>query len=99
MKTLEKIKDALQSLRYIPGVEGCWFKAEERDIVHVYTITAATDYALQKRVFKQYEKVEQQFLDVSFEFLTTSRIPSPWVEVVFLSSSVPSSPTAAITIS
>ena len=61
-KTLEKIKDALQSLHCIPGVEGCWFEAEEGDIVHVYTIAATTDYTLQKRVFEEYEKVEQQLV-------------------------------------
>ncbi len=83
METLEKIKKALQPLRQIEGVEGCWLEEEEGDIVHVYTVTRTVDYALQKRIFQQYAEIERRFPEVSFEFLTTSRPPSPMAEVVF----------------
>jgi len=83
METLEKIKKALQPLRQIEGVEGCWLEEEEGDIVHVYTVTRTVDYALQKRIFQQYAEIERRFPEVSFEFLTTSRPPSPVAEVVF----------------
>ena len=83
MKTLEKIKEALKSLRYIPGVEGCWVEAEEGDIVHVYTHVRAFDYDLQRRIFAEYKKLEALFPQVSFEFRTTSLSPSPLAEAVF----------------
>ncbi len=83
METLEKIKKALQPLCQIEGVEGCWLEEEEGDIVHVYTVTRTVDYALQKRIFQQYAEIERRFPEVSFEFLTTSRPPSPVAEVVF----------------
>ena len=98
MNYLEKIKEALEPLRQIPGVAGCWLEAEEGDIVHVHTITPTTEYALQKRIFEEYEKIEQRFPDVSFEFLTTSRTPPPWAEVVFLSSDESTSPVAAVAV-
>jgi hypothetical protein len=83
MENLKKIKEALETLRRIPGVEGCWLEEEEGDIVHVYTVTRTVDYALQKRIFQQYAEIERRFPEVSFEFLTTSRPPSPVAEVVF----------------
>ena len=98
MKYLENIKEALASLQQISGVAGCWLEVEEGDIVHVHTITMATEYALQKRIFEEYEKVEQRFPDVSFEFLTTSRPPPPWAELVFLSSDKSASSVAAVAV-
>jgi len=83
VRTLEKIKEALKPLQQIEGVEGCWLEEEEGDIVHVYAVTQATAYALQKRIFQEYAKIEERFPDVSFEFLTTSLPPSPVAEVVF----------------
>ena len=83
MKTLEKIKEALEPFRYIDGVERCWVEAEEGDIVHVYTQVRSFDYDLQGRIFKEYEKLEEQFPHVSFEFRTTSLSPSPMAEAVF----------------
>ena len=85
MKTLEKIKEALKPLQKIEGVEGCWLEEEEGGIVHVYTITCEADYDLDKRIFQEYIEVEKCFPEVSFEFLTTSRPPSPFAEVVFFS--------------
>ena len=99
MKNLEKIKEALQSLRQIEGVEGCWLEEEEGEIVHVYAVTHETDYDLDKRIFQKYAEIEQRFPEVSFEFLTTSRPPSPFAEVVFFSPHQPSSPVAAAVIS
>ena len=61
MKTLEKIKEALQSLRQIEGVEGCWLEEEEGEIVHVYTVTREADYDLDKRIFQEYAEVEKRF--------------------------------------
>jgi hypothetical protein len=92
MKTLEKIKEALMPLQHIDGVIGCWLEAEEGDIIHVHTVTRTVDYELDQRIFQQYTKVEQQFPEVSFEFLITSRAPSPQAEVVFFSSPLSSSP-------
>ena len=83
MATLDEIKQALEPLRQIPGVEGCWFEEEEGDIVHVYTITRTADYELEKRIFQHYAEIERRFPEVSFEFLTTSRPPSSVAEVVF----------------
>lgn len=83
MENLEKIKGALKPLQQIDGVEGCWLEEEEGDIVHVYTVTRTAEYALQKKIFGQYEEIEKRFPQVSFEFLTTSRPPSPQAEVVF----------------
>ncbi len=83
MESLEKIKEALKPLRQIDGVESCYVEAEEGDIIHVYTVTRTADYALQKRIFQQYAEIERRFPEVSFEFLTTSRPPSPVAEVVF----------------
>ena len=83
MKTLEKIKEALKPLRQIGGVEGCWVEAEEGDIVHVYTQARSFDYDLQGRIFEEYEKLEERFPYVSFEFRTTSLSPSLVAEVVF----------------
>jgi hypothetical protein len=83
MKNLEKIKEALQHLRQIEGVERCWVEAEEGDILHVYTQVRSFDYDLQGRIFKEYEKLEEQFPHVSFEFRTTSLSPSPMAEPVF----------------
>ncbi len=99
MKTLEKIKEALEPLRYIPGVEGCWIEAEEGDIVHVYTVTRTVDYDLDQRIFQQYAEIEQQFPAVSFEFLITSREPSPQAEVVFFSSPLSAPPAAEVAVS
>jgi hypothetical protein len=86
MKYLEKIKEALEPLRQIPSVEGCWLEEEEEDIFHVYTATCEADYELDKRIFQEYARVEAQFPDVSFEFLITSQRPSSWAEMVFSSS-------------
>lgn len=83
MKDLEKIKDALKTLQKIDGVEGCYLEEEERDILHVYTITRTADYDLQERIFQEYDKLEECFPHVSFEFRTTSLPPSPLAEVVF----------------
>jgi hypothetical protein len=83
MKTLEKIKEALQPLQQIEGVEGCWLEEEEGEIVHVYTVTKTARYDLQKRVFQEYARIEALFPHVSFEFRTTSLPPSPVAEVVF----------------
>jgi len=83
MKTLEKIKEALKPLRQIDGVEGCYVEEEEGDIVHVYTVTPAADYDLDKRIFQEYAQIEKCFPQVSFEFLITSRSPSPVAEVIF----------------
>jgi hypothetical protein len=69
-------------------VTGCWLEAEEGDIVHVYTGTRTVDYDLDQRIFQQYGEIERQFPEVSFEFLITSRVPSPQAEVVFFSSSL-----------
>jgi hypothetical protein len=85
MRTLEKIKEALKSLRQIGGVEGCWLEEEEGDIVHVYAVTRGADYDLDKRIFQEYAEIEKRFPEVSFEFLTTSRPPSPFADVVFFS--------------
>jgi len=98
MKYLEKIKKALEPLRHIPGVEGCWLEAEEGDIVHVYTMTRTVDYDLDQRIFDKYEEVEECFPEVSFELLTTFRSPSPQAEVVFLSSDESASSTAAVAV-
>jgi hypothetical protein len=83
MGTLEKIKEALKTLRQIDGVGGCWLEAEEGDIVHVYTQVRSFDYDLQGRIFQEYEKLEASFPQVSFEFRTTSLSPSPMAETVF----------------
>ena len=99
MESLKKIKEALETLRQIPGVEGCWVEEEEGDIVHVYAVTHEADYDLDKRIFQEYAEVENRFPEVSFEFLTTSRPPSPFAEVVFFSPHQPSSPVAAAVIS
>jgi len=85
VRTLEKIKESLKPLQQIEGVEGCWLEGEEGDIVHVYTVTCAADYDLDKRIFQEYAEVEKRFPEVSFEFLTTSQPPSPFAEVVFFS--------------
>ena len=85
MKYLEKIKEALESLRQIPGVEGWWLEEKEEDIFHVYTVTREADYDLDKRIFQEYARVEEQFPDVSFEFLITSQSPSSSAEIVFSS--------------
>lgn len=87
MKYLEKIKEALEPLRRIPGVEECWLEEEEEDIFHIYTVTCAADYELDTRIFREYDRVEERFPDVSFEFLITSQRPSSWAEMVFSSSS------------
>jgi hypothetical protein len=98
VKTLEKIKEALKPLQQIEGVEGCWVEEEEGDIVHVYAVTREADYDLDKRIFQEYAEVEKRFPEVSFEFLTTSRPPSPFVEVVFFSPHQ-SSPVAEVAVS
>lgn len=72
MENLEKIKEALDPLQQIAGVEGCWLEEEEGDIVHIYTITKTAEYALQKRIFQKYAEIEGRFPEVSFEFRTTS---------------------------
>lgn len=95
MKTLEKIKEALKPLQQIDGVTGCWLEEEEGDIVHVYTGTRTVDYDLDQRIFQTYTEIEQQFPEVSFEFLITSRAPSPQAEIVFFSSALPSPQVAA----
>jgi len=76
MKTLEKIKETLKLPRQIDGVEGCRVEAEERDIVHVYTQVRSFNYDLQGCIFKEYEKLEEQFPHVSFEFRTSSNKPT-----------------------
>jgi hypothetical protein len=83
MKDLEKIKETLKALRQIDGVEGCWLEEEEGDILHVYTVIQAANYALQKQIFKKYAEIEERFPHVSFEFRTTTLPPSPIAEVVF----------------
>ena len=83
MTDLEKIKEALKPLQQIDGVEGCWLEEEEGDIIHVYTVIRETDYDLDKQIFQKYAEVEKCFPDVSFEFLTTFRLPSPLAEIVF----------------
>lgn len=98
MKTLEKIKEALKPLQQIDGVTGCWLEEEEGDIVHVYTVTRTVDYDLDQRIFQTYTEIEQQFPEVSFEFLITSRAPSPQAEIVFFSSAR-SSPQVAAAVS
>ena len=85
MRTLEKIKEALQCLQKIEGVEGCWLEEEEGDIVHVCAVTREADYDLDRRIFQEYAEVEKRFPEVSFEFLTTSQSPSSSAEVVFFS--------------
>ena len=85
MKYLEKIKEALEPLQLIPGVEACWLEEEEEDIFHVYTVTREADYDLDARIFQEYARVEEQFPDVSFEFLITSQSPSSSAEIVFSS--------------
>jgi hypothetical protein len=96
MKDLQKLKDALAPLQQIPGVVGCWLEVEEGDIVHVHTITPVPEYDLHKRIFDEYEQVEEQFPDVSFEFLTTLKSPPSWAEVVFLSADETPSAVAAV---
>lgn len=86
MKYLEKIKEALEPLQQIPGVEGCWLEAEEGDIFHVYTVTREADYDLDTRIFAEYARVEEQFPEASFDFLITSQCPSSQAEVLFSSS-------------
>jgi hypothetical protein len=95
MKYLEKIKEALEPLQQIPGVEACWLEEEEEDIFHVYTVTREADYDLDQRIFEEYARVEERFPDVSFEFLITSQRPSSRAEIVFPSSSS-RTPTAAV---
>lgn len=90
MKYLEKVKEALEPLQQIPGVEACWVEEEEEDIFHVYAATCAADYELDKRIFEEYDRVEERFPAVSFEFLITSQHPSSRAEMVF-----PSSPSHA----
>lgn len=97
MKTLEKIKEALQSLRQIDGVTGCWLEEEEGYIVHVYAVTHEADYDLDKRIFQEYAEVEKRFPEVSFEFLITSQLPTPEAEEVF--SSCSSFPAAEVAVS
>ena len=87
MKNLEKIKKALESLRLIKGVEGCWVEEEEGDIVHVYAVTRGADYDLDKRIFQECDEVEKRFPEMSFEFLITSQPPTPEAEEVFSSCS------------
>jgi hypothetical protein len=98
VRILEKIKEALKPLQQIEGVEGCWVEEEEGDIVHVYAVTREADYDLDKRIFQEYAEVEKRFPEVSFEFLTTSRPPSPSAEVVFFSPHQ-SSPVAEVAVS
>lgn len=83
MKDLEKIKETLKTLRQIDGVEGCYLEGEEGNIVHVYTQVRSFDYDLQGCIFKEYDKLEERFPHVSFEFRTTSLPPSPVAEMVF----------------
>ena len=97
MKNLEKIKESLQSLRQIEGVQGCWLEEEEEDIVHIYTVTREADYELDKRIFQQYAEVEKHFPQVSFEFLITSQPPPSEAEEVFSSGS--SLPAAQVAVS
>lgn len=87
MESLEKIKEALKSLRQIEGVDACWIEAEEGDIVHVYTVTATANYDRDTRIFQEYAAIEQRFPEVSFEFLITSQSPVPGAEAVFSSHS------------
>jgi hypothetical protein len=86
MKYLEEIKKTLELLQQIPGVEGCWLEAEEGEIFHVYAVTRDADYDLDTRIFQEYARVEAQFPEASFEFLTTSQRPSSRAEIVFSSS-------------
>jgi len=83
VKGLEKIKDALRSLKKIDGVESCFLEEETEDIIHIYTITRIVKYDLDKRIFQEYAELEKRFPHVSFEFLITSQPPSPIAEVVF----------------
>jgi hypothetical protein len=53
MRYKEQIKEALQSLQQIAGVEVCWLEAEEGDISHVYTVTRGADYDLDTRIFAE----------------------------------------------
>lgn len=85
MKYLEKIKEALEPLQLIPGVEACWLEEEEENIFHVYTVTRAADYDLDTRIFQEYARVEERFPDMSFDFLITSQHPSSRAEIVFSS--------------
>ena len=95
MKYQEKIKEALNPLQQIPGVEACWLEEEEEDIFHVYTVTREADYDLDQHIFQEYARVEALFPDVSFEFLITSQRPSSRAEIVF-TSSLPHAPMAAV---
>lgn len=99
MKNLEKIREALLPLQRIEGVEGCWLEVEEGDIVHVFAVTQTADYDRDKRIFQEYAKTEEQFPEVSFEFLITSHDPSPQAEVVFFFSPLSSCPVAAAAVS
>ncbi len=99
MKNLEKIREALLPLQRIEGVEGCWLEVEEGDIVHVFAVTQTADYDRDTRIFQEYAKTEEQFPEVSFEFLTTSRSPSPDAEVVFSSLRQSSFPVAEAAVS
>jgi hypothetical protein len=99
MRTLEKIKEVLKPLQQIDGVIGCWLEEEEGEIVHVHTVTRTVDYDLDQQIFQQYTEIERQFPEVSFEFLITSRAPSPQAEVVFFSSPLSSSPAAKAAVS
>jgi hypothetical protein len=89
MNYREKIKEALEPLQQIPGVEACWLEAEEGDIFHVYTVTSGADYNLDTRIFEEYAHVEERFPEASFEFLITSQRPSSRAENVFSSSRSP----------
>ena len=88
MNTREKIKEALCSLQQIQGVEGCYIEEEAEDIIHVYAVTAAADYELDSCIFQDYARIEQQFPEVSFEFLITSQAPRLGTEEVFSSPTV-----------
>jgi hypothetical protein len=99
MKTLEKVKEALKPLQHIDGVIGCWLEEEEGDIVHVHTVTRTVDYDLDQQIFQRYTEIEKQFPEVSFEFLITSRAPSPQAEIVFFSSPLSSFPAASAAVS
>lgn len=83
MKEREKIKDALKALQAIDGVKSCFLEEEIGDILHVYTVTGAANYDLDKWIFQEYAALEKRFPHVSFEFLITAQPPSPMAAVVF----------------